>query len=138
MDTLAFNDKTWLDSKGLPHTDALHGVGRIRRVARNTVQDEITIEDSKAYTSPWTAQKFSILKPKRGIQEYACAENNTYHWPVIIANTRSPRADFCLVDHSESTLRGLKASLAKTFAETRLSKCVTVLYFAESKFRETL
>jgi len=79
VDTLGFNDKTWLDSRGLPHTDALHVVERIRRVDHDTLQDEITIEDSKAYTRAWTAQKFYILKPDWEIQEYVCAENNTYH-----------------------------------------------------------
>jgi hypothetical protein len=76
---VAFNDKTLLDSKGLPHTDALHIVERIRRMDHDTLQDEITIEDPKAYTRPWTAQKSFLLKPDWEIQEYVCAENNTYH-----------------------------------------------------------
>jgi hypothetical protein len=48
-------------------------------VDHDTLPDEITIEDPKAYTRPWTAQKSFILKPDWEIQEYVCAENNTYH-----------------------------------------------------------
>jgi hypothetical protein len=77
IDTVGFNDKTWLDPMGLPHSDALHVVERLRRVDHDTLVDEYTIEDSKAYKKPWTTQKTFKLKPDWQIQEYVCAENNT-------------------------------------------------------------
>jgi hypothetical protein len=77
VDTIGFNDKTWLDLFGhLPHTDALHLVERIRRLDHDTLVEDFTIEDPKAYTKPWTAQKFFKLKPDWQIQEYVCTENN--------------------------------------------------------------
>lgn len=77
VDTIGFNDKTWLDLLGhLPHTDALHLVERIRRIDHDTLVEDFTIEDPKAYTKPWTAQKFFKLKPDWQIQEYVCTENN--------------------------------------------------------------
>ena len=76
VDTIGFNDKTWLDPKGLPHTDALHVVERIRRVDHGSLEDDYSIDDPKAYRKPWTAQKFFELKPAWQIQEYVCAENN--------------------------------------------------------------
>jgi hypothetical protein len=76
VDTVGFNDKTWLDPMGLPHSDAMHVTERLRRVDHDTLVDEYTIDDPKAYTNPWTAQRTFKLKPDWQIQEYVCAENN--------------------------------------------------------------
>lgn len=76
VDTIGLNDKTWLDPMGLPHSDAMHLTERIRRVNHNTLVDEYTIDDPKAYTRPWKATHTFILKPDWQIQEYVCAENN--------------------------------------------------------------
>jgi hypothetical protein len=77
IDTIGFNDKTWLDPMGLPHSDALHVVERLRRVDHDTLVDDYTIEDPKAYKKIWTTQKTFKLKPDWQIQEYVCTENNT-------------------------------------------------------------
>jgi hypothetical protein len=76
IDTIGFNDKTWLDPMGLPHSDAMHVVERIRRVDHDTLVDEYTIDDPKAYTKSWITQRTFKLKPEWQIQEYVCAENN--------------------------------------------------------------
>lgn len=76
IDTIGFNDKTWLDPMGLPHSDAMHVVERLRRVDHDTLVDEYTIDDPKAYTKSWTAQRTFKLKPDWQIQEYVCTENN--------------------------------------------------------------
>jgi len=77
VDTVGFNNVTWLDHVGLPHTEALHVVERIHRVDRNTLVDDFTIEDPKAYTKPWTATQTYNLKPGWEIAEYVC-DNNKY------------------------------------------------------------
>jgi hypothetical protein len=76
VDTIGFNDKTWLDPMGLPHSDALHVVERLRRVDHDTLQVDYTIDDPKAYTRTWTAQRIFKLHPEWQIKEYVCAENN--------------------------------------------------------------
>ena len=76
IDTVGFNDKTWLDPMGLPHSDALHVIERMRRVDHDTLEDQITIDDPKAYTKPWTATRIFKLKPDWQIKEYVCTENN--------------------------------------------------------------
>jgi hypothetical protein len=63
IDVIGFNDKTWLDRAGHPHSDALHVTERMRRVNHDTLSDEITIEDPKAYSKPWTAQIGFQLQP---------------------------------------------------------------------------
>jgi len=76
IDTVGFNEKTWLDPMGLPHSDAMHVTERIRRPNHNTLVDEYTIDDPKAYTKIWKAQRTFQLKPDWHISEYVCAENN--------------------------------------------------------------
>ncbi len=76
IDTVGFNDKTWLDPMGLPHSDELHVIEHLRRVDHDTLVDEYTIDDPKAYTKTWTTQRTFKLKPDWQIQEYVCAENN--------------------------------------------------------------
>lgn len=77
VDTIGFNDITWLDHAGLPHSEALHVTERIHRVDHNTLQDDFTIEDPKAYTKPWTVQQIYRLKSGWEIAEYVC-DNNKY------------------------------------------------------------
>ena len=54
MDTIGFNGRTWLDYVGHPSTEALHVVEKFRRPDYLTLSYEATIEDSKAYSKPWT------------------------------------------------------------------------------------
>ncbi len=77
VDTIGFNDKTWLDMVGHPHSDALHVSERIRRVDHDTLQDDVTIIDPKAYTKPWTGQQIFVLKPSWHLGEYICEDNMT-------------------------------------------------------------
>ena len=73
-DTVNFNDKTWLDRVGHPHSDALHVVEHIRRVDHDHLEDEITIDDPKAYTKPWTGRIVFALKPKWTLAEEFCED----------------------------------------------------------------
>ena len=77
VDTIGFNDITWLDHAGLPHSEGLHVVERIHRVDHDTLVDDFTIEDPKAYTRTFTASQTYHLKPGWEIAEYVC-DNNKY------------------------------------------------------------
>jgi hypothetical protein len=57
VDTIGFNDKTWLDMVGHPHSDALHTVERIRRLSHDSLEMQLTIDDPKTYTKPFTATR---------------------------------------------------------------------------------
>ncbi|HVA95470.1 MAG TPA: hypothetical protein VNI36_11285 [Candidatus Dormibacteraeota bacterium] len=74
VDTIGFNDKTWLDRVGHPHSDQLHLVERFRRTNHDTLTDDITINDPKAYTRPWNAHLVFELKPTWNIGEFICEE----------------------------------------------------------------
>jgi hypothetical protein len=77
-DTVNFNDKTWLDRIGHPHSDALHVIERIRRVDHDHLVDDITIEDPKAYTKPWTTHIEFGLRPKWTLQEQFCEDEESF------------------------------------------------------------
>jgi hypothetical protein len=68
VDTIGINDRTWIDRMGHPHSDALHLVEQFRRVAYDTLELEITVDDPKAYTAPWTAQKVFQLRPPSSVR----------------------------------------------------------------------
>jgi hypothetical protein len=78
VDTIGFNDKTWLDGDGLPHSEDLHLVERIRRVDHSTLTIDTTIEDPKAFTKSWTAHALYELKPTWNLGEVVCEDNITY------------------------------------------------------------
>ena len=88
VDTVGLKANTWTDHNGLPHSDALHIIERIRRVDRKTLEDDFTIDDPKAYTKIWTASQVYDLKPDWEIQENVCEENNKYRQRSPTAPTR--------------------------------------------------
>jgi len=77
IDTVGLSEKTWLDHVGLPHSDALHVIERVRRIDHNTLEDDFTIDDPKTFTKIWTARQIYDLKPDWEIEEFAC-DNNKY------------------------------------------------------------
>jgi hypothetical protein len=72
IDTVGFNDTTWLDRLGRPHSDALHLIERIHRTDRDTLVYEITVNDPKAYVAPWTGRIVFTLRPDWEILEHVC------------------------------------------------------------------
>jgi hypothetical protein len=75
VDTAGLNDKTWLDQVGHPHSDALHVVERIRRTDHDTLQDDLTIDDPKAYKNSWTGRQVFKLRPTWHLLEYVCSDS---------------------------------------------------------------
>jgi hypothetical protein len=63
VDTVGFNDRTWLDRSGIPHSEALHVTEAFHRVDRKTMELELTMEDPVALTEPWTAKLYFRLAP---------------------------------------------------------------------------
>jgi hypothetical protein len=78
VDTVGFNDKTWIDRAGHPHSDQLHLIERIRRIDHETLQDDITIDDPKAYIKPWTTRKMFKLRADWELLEDVCEEQGDY------------------------------------------------------------
>jgi hypothetical protein len=76
VDTIGFNDKTWLTGQGVPHSEELHVIERYRRPDFGHLEVEITLEDPRAFTKPHTFKRGFILLPNWEIHEYVCNEFN--------------------------------------------------------------
>jgi len=78
VDTIGFNDKTWLDRLGHRHSEELHVIERFRRVDHDTLQDNITMTDPKTFAKPWNTHVIFALRPDWDILEHACADNANF------------------------------------------------------------
>jgi hypothetical protein len=76
VDSIGFNDKTWLSGRGVPHTEQLHVVERYSRPDLGHLEVEITIEDPGAFTAPHTFNRAYVLRPDWELLEYVCNEFN--------------------------------------------------------------
>ena len=78
VDAVGFNEGTWIDGYGDPHTDQLHIIERYSRPDLMTLHYQATIEDPGAYTRPWTIAFDLAWNPNGEIMEYICRENNLW------------------------------------------------------------
>ena len=57
IDTVGFNDKTWFDQTGYPHSDQLHLIERVHLIDHDTLQIDMTADDPKAFTQKVTGKR---------------------------------------------------------------------------------
>ena len=75
VDTLGFNDRTWLDVMGHGHSEALRVQERFHRRDFGHLDVQVTIADPKTFVKPFTIRFTELLLPDSDILEYVCAEN---------------------------------------------------------------
>jgi len=71
--TIGLNAETWLDDGGHPHSEALRVTERFRRRTVGAMTIDITIDDSEAYTKPWTVTVPFETLPDTALGEHVCA-----------------------------------------------------------------
>jgi hypothetical protein len=76
VETGGFNDNTWIDTGGHPHSDALHVTERYHRRDFGHMDLQITVNDPKAYKKSWTASYPVELMADTELLDYVCEENN--------------------------------------------------------------
>jgi hypothetical protein len=76
VDIVGFNDKGWVLSGAIFHSDALHVTERYTRVDYDTIRYEAVIEDPKVFTEPFKTATTLMLREGARLREYICAENN--------------------------------------------------------------
>jgi hypothetical protein len=75
--TAGFNDKTVLDTAGLPHTTDLEVTEHIKKTGADTLEDLITYHDPKMYSKDWSAQlTYKRLPAGTRMAEYVCTDKN--------------------------------------------------------------
>jgi hypothetical protein len=75
VQTSGFRDEGWLDINGNPLTDAAKMTERFRRPNYGSLEIEITVDDPKAYTRPWTVKVDQKIMINTEMIEFICAEN---------------------------------------------------------------
>src|SRR5262249_19923175 len=83
VESFGFNDRTWLDHDGHPHTEALRTTERYRRRNFGNLDLEVTLSDPGAYAKSWTVSVRAELAADTELIEWVCNENNTsalQHW----------------------------------------------------------
>ena len=75
VQSAAFRDLGWLDVEGSPLTDAAHVIERFRRPDFGHLEIEVTIDDPKAYTKPWTVAVHQRIMVDTELIEFVCQEN---------------------------------------------------------------
>jgi hypothetical protein len=75
VESIGFNERSWLDMGGHPHTESLRTMERFRRTSFGHIDLQVTLHDPKAYGKPWTISFGVSLAPDTGMIEFVCAEN---------------------------------------------------------------
>jgi hypothetical protein len=65
----------WLDRGGSPVTESAKVTERFRRINYGNLEVEITVNDPKAYTTPWTIQLHQFLVLNTELIDETCLEN---------------------------------------------------------------
>jgi hypothetical protein len=77
VDSVGYNEKFWFLSGGLPHTEALHVTERFTRTDLSTLKYDVTIDDPRTYTKPWTAHYTMRWVANQEIEEFFCEEKTS-------------------------------------------------------------
>ena len=76
--TNGFRDDQWADLNGNPLTDAATITERFRRPSYGNLEIEVTVDDPKAYTAPWTVTINQHLLVDTDLLEFICLENQKF------------------------------------------------------------
>jgi hypothetical protein len=74
VESAGFNEKTFVDATGAPHTDELRTVERIRKISPTELEDVITIHDPEYYTKDWQGRFVYTLRNDVWLEDYVCGE----------------------------------------------------------------
>ena len=77
VETSGFNDRGWLDIEGHPHSEALHITERYHRRDFGHLDLEITIDDPKTFTRPFSLKLTKTLKPDTDLIESVCENDRS-------------------------------------------------------------
>jgi hypothetical protein len=75
VQTIGLRDGLWADYNGSPLTDAARITERFRRVNFGTLEVDVTVDDPKAYTRPWSVTLRQEIALDTDLLEYVCLEN---------------------------------------------------------------
>ena len=80
VESIGYDDRTWLDHFGNPHSDQMRLVERWRRVDKDTLKLDMTLTDPKTYSKPWVAETITFVNPKAAIFEEICSPSEEHRF----------------------------------------------------------
>jgi hypothetical protein len=80
VETTGFMDGQWLDVRGSPMTDAAKVTEKFKRPNYGSLEIEITVDDPKAYTKPWTVKVNQRIMPNTELIEFICQDRDATHY----------------------------------------------------------
>ena len=78
VETVRMKDMQWLDIWGTPLTEDGKIIERFRRPNFGTLEIDVTIDDPKTYTEPFTVRVNQRIMPGQELIEFICAENDQF------------------------------------------------------------
>ncbi|HTC33401.1 MAG TPA: hypothetical protein VK724_08520 [Bryobacteraceae bacterium] len=75
VESSGFRDDVWLDVEGSPLTESGKMTERFRRLNYGNMETEVTVDDPKAYTKPWTVTVHHRVMLDTELIEFVCQEN---------------------------------------------------------------
>jgi hypothetical protein len=78
VDSFGFNDRTWLDARGMPHTEALRTTERYVRRTLGQMQVELTVTDPGAFAKSWTVTYDLEFQPDTEMVEAVCEDKSRF------------------------------------------------------------
>jgi hypothetical protein len=80
VETIGFRDEGWLDVNGNPLTDMAKVTERFRRPNYGTLEIDVTVDDPKAYTAPWTVRVNQRIMLDTELIEFICEDRDATHY----------------------------------------------------------
>ena len=75
IDTIGLRDDTWIDWNGSVLTQAARVREQIRRPDFGHLEIQVTVDDPKAYTKPWTVKLTQSIKLDTDLLDFGCTDN---------------------------------------------------------------
>ena len=80
VESTGYDDRTWIDHFGNPHSDQMVLTERYKRLDADTLQMDMTLTDPKTYTAPWVGDPIKFERVKVAIFEEICAPSEENHF----------------------------------------------------------
>lgn len=87
VETAGFNDRGWLDIEGHPHSETLHIIERFHRRDFGHMDLEVTIDDPKTFTRPFSLKIAKTLEPDTDLLESVCENDRSV--PHMLGNSKA-------------------------------------------------
>jgi hypothetical protein len=94
VETVGLDDRTWVDNSGYPHSTSLKVTERYQRVAQNTLELSVTIDDPMVYTKPWLARNrlpLKLMPPGSDLMEMIPSASESQAYTRFISSQTKPK-----------------------------------------------